>query len=148
MPKKSEKDLFKSIGLQIKQRRKELKYSQEKLGELLDVTYTAIQRYENASAKIPLDNLLKLCGILEVDLNYFLPENVASKNTQPIPLKNDPEYYKHVLILREIHETNDKGLIEGISVCLEGYYSLLKKQKHQKRNPNPVKRKRLAGNSK
>ena len=125
-----------------------MKYSQEKLGELLDITYTAIQRYENASAKIPLDNLLKLCGILEVDLNYFLPEYVASKNTQPIPLKNDPEYYKHVSILREIHETNDKGLIEGISVCLEGYYLLLKKQKKPKGDPSPVKRKRLAGNSK
>ena len=54
MPKNTEKELFKIIGNKIKLRRMELKYSQEKLGELLDISYTAIQRYENARIKIAL----------------------------------------------------------------------------------------------
>lgn len=148
MPKKSEKDLFKFVGLQIKQRRKELKYSQEKLGELLDVTYTAIQRYENASAKIPLDNLLKFCRILEVDLNYFLPEYVNSTNMYSAPIKNNPGYYKHASMLRKIYESKSEDLIAVVNTGIENVYSVLKKQKKQKRNTSPVKRKGLAGNSK
>ncbi len=72
MPKNTEKELFKIIGNKIKLRRMELKYSQEKLGELLDISYTAIQRYENASAKIPIDNLLKICRILSYLNNPIL----------------------------------------------------------------------------
>ena len=150
MPKNTEKELFKIIGNKIKLRRMELKYSQERLGELLDISYTAIQRYENASAKIPIDNLLKICRILEVDLSYFLKESdyIKSLNPKLSPYQNNSDYYKHLSMLREIYENKSEDLISVVNTGIENVYSALKKQKKQKRNPNPVKRKRLAGDSK
>ncbi len=150
MPKNTEKELFKIIGNKIKLRRMELKYSQEKLGELLDLSYTAIQRYENASAKIPIDNLLKICRILEVDLSYFLKEADSAKSLNPKQLprsKNNSDYYKHLSMLREIYENKSEDLITVVNTGIENVYSALKKQKKQKENSSPVKRKRLAGNS-
>ena len=148
MPKNTEKELFKIIGNKIKFRRMELKYSQEKLGELLDISYTAIQRYENASAKIPIDNLLKICRILEVDLSYFLKESdyIKSLNPKPSPSQNNSDYYKHLSMLREIYENKSEDLITVVNTGIENVYSALKKQKKQKGNPSPVRRKRLAGN--
>jgi transcriptional regulator with XRE-family HTH domain len=150
MPKNTEKELFKIIGNKIKLRRMELKYSQERLGELLDISYTAIQRYENASAKIPIDNLLKICKILEVDLGYFLKESDYIKSSNPkLPSsQNNSEYYKHLSMLREIYENKSEDLIMVVNTGIENVYSALKKQNKHKRNPSPVKRKRLAGNSK
>ena len=150
MPKNTEKELFKIIGNKIKLRRMELKYSQEKLGELLDISYTAIQRYENASAKIPIDNLLKICRILEVDLSYFLKEADSAKSLNPklSPSQNNSEYYKHVSMLREIYENKSEDLITVVNTGIENVYSALKKQKKQKGNPSPVQKKRLTGNNK
>ncbi len=150
MPKNTEKELFKIIGNKIKLKRMELKYSQEKLGELLDISYTAIQRYENASAKIPIDNLLKIGRILEVDLSYFLKESdyIKSLNPKLSPSQNNSDYYKHLSMLREIYENKSEDLITVVNIGIENVYSALKKQKKQKGNPSPIKRKRLAGNSK
>ncbi len=150
MPKNTEKELFKIIGNKIKLRRMELKYSQEKLGELLDISYTAIQRYENASAKIPIDNLLKISRILEVDLSYFLKESdyIKSLNPKLSHSQNNSEYYKHLSMLREIYENKSEDLIAVVNTGIENVYSALKKQKRQKGNPSPIKRKGLAGNSK
>ena len=150
MPKNTEKELFKIIGNKIKLRRTELKYSQEKLGELLDISYTAIQRYENASAKIPIDNLLKICRILEVDLSYFLKEADSAKSLNPklSSSQNNSEYYKHVSMLREIYENKSEDLITVVNTGIENVYSALKKQNKQKENPKPVQKKRLASNSK
>ena len=149
MPKNTEKELFKIIGNKIKLRRMELKYSQERLGELLDISYTAIQRYENASAKIPIDNLLKICRILEVDLSYFLKESdyIKSLNPKPFPSQNNSDYYKHLSMLREIYENKSEDLISVVNTGIENVYSALKKQKKQKGNPSSIRKKRLAGNN-
>ncbi|MHB8231532.1 MAG: helix-turn-helix domain-containing protein [bacterium] len=149
MPKNTVKELYEDIGNKIKHRRMELKYSQEKLGELLDISYTAIQRYENASAKIPLDNLLKICRILEVDLSYFLKDSgyVKSLGKKNSSLKNNSEYYKHLSMLREIYESKSEDLISVANTGIENVYSALKKQKKPKTGAVHRKKSRLEGNS-
>ena len=63
--------------------------------------------------------------------------------------KKDANIENKIQIIKQIYDSGDKMLIEGIETCLSEYLEkFLKKQKKQKGNPNPVKRKRLAGNSK
>jgi transcriptional regulator with XRE-family HTH domain len=149
MPKNTEKKLYEIIGNKIKHRRMELKYSQEKLGELLALSYTAIQRYENASAKIPLDNLLKICSILEVDLSYFLKESdYKSLNQKSSLSENNSDYYKHLSMLREIYENKSEDLITVVNTGIENVYSALKKQKKQKTGTIHRRKTRVESNNK
>ncbi|MHB8292376.1 MAG: helix-turn-helix domain-containing protein [bacterium] len=59
------------IGKNIKQKRKEFKLSQVKLGEIINVHYHSIQRYEQGIRQIPLNKLLKLAEYFNVPIEYF-----------------------------------------------------------------------------
>ncbi|MBI5237604.1 MAG: helix-turn-helix transcriptional regulator [Deltaproteobacteria bacterium] len=64
----------KAIGARIKQRRKELKISQERLAEALDVSYQQLQRYENGSNLLNTDKLQAVAKFLNVPCGYFVED--------------------------------------------------------------------------
>ena len=59
------------IGEIIKKRRKELGISQEKLAEILGVTYQQIQRYENGTNRLNVENIQFVARALSVSVSYF-----------------------------------------------------------------------------
>jgi transcriptional regulator with XRE-family HTH domain len=59
------------IGERIKRRRRELKLSQEDLAEILGVTYQQIQRYENGTNKLNVENIQIIAHALSAPLSYF-----------------------------------------------------------------------------
>ncbi len=82
MPRTKNEEIFKRVGKLIKNRREELKYSQGRLGELLNVDYRQIQNYESGKTKIAIDYLIKIAKILKVDISYFFPYR-ESKSSIP-----------------------------------------------------------------
>jgi transcriptional regulator with XRE-family HTH domain len=64
----------KAIGLRIKQRRKELRISQERLAEALNVSYQQVQRYENGMNLLNTDKLQLVADFLDVPVSYFFEE--------------------------------------------------------------------------
>lgn len=64
----------KSIGEQIKKRRKELGISQEKLAEALNVSYQQVQRYENGMNMLNTDKLQMVANSLDVPVAYLFEE--------------------------------------------------------------------------
>ncbi len=67
-----------SFGERLKAVRKEFKYSQEKLGILVEYGNTTINGYENGTNKPNLDVFIKLCKIFNRDPNYFLQDDIAN----------------------------------------------------------------------
>lgn len=65
-----------SFGERLKVVRKELKYSQEKLGSLIGYGNTTINGYESGTNKPSLDVFIKLCNIFKRDPNYFLQDDI------------------------------------------------------------------------
>ncbi len=61
----------KTIGYKIKQRREELNISQEKLGEMVGVTYQQIQKYEKGTNKVSAERLFKIAEALKVSVRFF-----------------------------------------------------------------------------
>lgn len=59
------------IGQRVKQRRLELGLSQERLAELLGVTFQQIQKYEKGANRIAASRLFDLSGALNVAVTYF-----------------------------------------------------------------------------
>lgn len=74
--KKSNKTSY--IGSMIKRRRRELKISQEKLGEIVGVTYQQIQKYENGLNRVSAEMLHKIASALDTDVSYFYEKPVAT----------------------------------------------------------------------
>jgi transcriptional regulator with XRE-family HTH domain len=66
------------VGLRIRMRRKELKLSQERLADAVDLTFQQIQKYERASNRVSASKLWDIAHALETPVSYFfegLPEN-------------------------------------------------------------------------
>lgn len=62
---------------EIKKRRKEYKMTLDELANKLEVTKTTIMRYENGSIKnIPTNNKIKLCQILNIDIDNYLDDAI------------------------------------------------------------------------
>jgi len=78
--KKSNKTSY--IGSMIKRRRRELKISQEKLGETVGVTYQQIQKYENGLNRVSAEMLHKIASALDTDVSYFYEKPVATDETR------------------------------------------------------------------
>lgn len=63
------------IGSLIKKRRVEIGLTQEKLAEDLKVSYQQVQRYENGSNRLNVENLQVIARILAVPVSFFFEKS-------------------------------------------------------------------------
>ncbi len=64
----------KFIGMKIRNRRRELGLSQERLAEAIGITYQQLQRYEGGKGHLNTDRLQALTGALDVPMSYLFEE--------------------------------------------------------------------------
>jgi transcriptional regulator with XRE-family HTH domain len=69
------------VGRRLRQRRTLLGISQERLGELLGVTYQQVQKYERGANRIGSSRLHEISRILDVPVAYFFDEPLAPPQT-------------------------------------------------------------------
>lgn len=62
------------VGTRVRMRRVLLGMSQEKLGELLGLTFQQVQKYEKGVNRIGASRLFDLSGVLGVPVQYFYDE--------------------------------------------------------------------------
>lgn len=74
---------FVEMGKRIKERRLELKLTQERLAELLDFSPTYIGTIERATSKCSLETIVSIAKILDLDMNYLI-FGITSKNAEYI----------------------------------------------------------------
>lgn len=99
------------IGERIKKRRKELGISQERLSEILGVTYQQIQRYENGTNRLNVENIQLISDTLSVSISYFFENGktsiVAEKPSHYLPAGES----KLLNYFRKIKETSSKNVV-------------------------------------
>jgi transcriptional regulator with XRE-family HTH domain len=69
--KKSPNDADRHIGSQIKAQRNAIGMSQEKLGDMLGLTFQQVQKYEKGMNRVGAGRLLDIGTILQVPVTYF-----------------------------------------------------------------------------
>lgn len=72
------------IGIKIKLRRKQLGISQEKLGEMIGVTYQQIQKYEKGTNKVSAERLHKIAQLLNVSTSFFFEDEEEIREAHKI----------------------------------------------------------------
>ena len=59
------------VGQRIRWRRRELKLTQERLGELLELTFKQVQKYEKGVNRVSAGRIYEIAGVLGVPVSYF-----------------------------------------------------------------------------
>ena len=75
----------KEIGDAIRRRRRELGISQERLAEMLNVSYQQVQRYESGANKLNAENIQVIADILSVPITFFFFPNAPSTIAEAVP---------------------------------------------------------------
>ncbi len=78
MPKRSMNPIDAHVGARVRLRRMLIGMSQERLGELLGVTFQQVQKYEKGANRIGASRLFEISRILDVPVQFFfddLPED-------------------------------------------------------------------------
>ncbi|WP_370236070.1 MULTISPECIES: helix-turn-helix domain-containing protein [Henriciella] len=79
------------IGQRLRWRRKELRLTQEQLGETLGLTFQQVQKYEKGVNRISAGRLYEISSVLDIPVLYFY-EGAEEYLSLPAPgLAEDPE---------------------------------------------------------
>ena len=63
---------YNAIGQRIKKARKQKGFTQEKLGESLDVSTVYISQIENGKTRINLEMLIRIASVLNINPGFFI----------------------------------------------------------------------------
>jgi transcriptional regulator with XRE-family HTH domain len=88
VPKKQANPIDAQVGSRVRLRRMLVGMSQEKLGEMLGLTFQQVQKYEKGVNRIGAGRLYQMAHILGVPISYFY-EDVANAAPQPADAAND-----------------------------------------------------------
>ena len=80
MAKKQPSSIDAHVGSRVRLRRMLIGMSQEKLGELLGLTFQQVQKYEKGANRIGASRLFDIAQILGVPVQYFFEELAATKD--------------------------------------------------------------------
>ena len=69
--KKSTSSIDMEIGSRVRMRRISIGMSQEKLGDMLGLTFQQVQKYEKGTNRISVSRLVDIAKILGVDIHFF-----------------------------------------------------------------------------
>ena len=105
----------KEIGERIKKRRVELGLSQEKLADALGVTYQHVQRYENGTNRLNVENIQLIADILSLPVSHFFASDktlmVAEEATPYLPADES----KLMKYFRKIENDSSKNLVTQVA---------------------------------
>jgi len=83
-PIQADPDFLKNMGRRIKERRKQLRITQDELAELVDATPQMISSAELGKKALRPENLYKICRALGVSADYILSGTVAERDIQEL----------------------------------------------------------------
>ena len=83
MPKKQANPVDARVGHRVRLRRMLMGMSQERLGELLGLTFQQVQKYEKGVNRIGAGRLFEIAGILGVPIGFFYEDAEAALNRTP-----------------------------------------------------------------
>jgi transcriptional regulator with XRE-family HTH domain len=105
----------KEIGERIKKRRRELGITQERLAETLNVTYQQVQRYENGTNSLNMENVQIIADALSVPASYFFePERPLRVAEETLPYLPSDEA-KLLKYFRKIKDSTSKNIVINVA---------------------------------
>ena len=132
---KSPSHIDKTVGQRVRWRRRELKLTQEKLGDKLDLTFQQVQKYEKGVNRISAGRLYEVASVLGVPVTYFyegvgeilnrktfaVAEEIAAS---PAPVMND----ETMELLTQFQSIEDPALRKSLLMAVKSAAIALKRK--------------------
>ena len=83
----NERELYRQIGAQIRDRRQALGLSQTQLGKAVGLLRTSITNIEAGRQRLPIHVLYQLSQVLKIDAVTFLPLNALVEQPEAISME-------------------------------------------------------------
>jgi transcriptional regulator with XRE-family HTH domain len=90
--KKSTGSIDIEVGSRVRMRRVSIGMSQEKLGDMLGLTFQQVQKYEKGMNRISVARLIEIAKVLGVDIHFFLNGVTSTTATPGFAEENPPTY--------------------------------------------------------
>ena len=90
MPKKQANPVDAHVGHRVRLRRMLVGMSQERLGELLGLTFQQVQKYEKGINRIGAGRLFEVAGILGVPISFFYEDAESGATTNGFAEEKEP----------------------------------------------------------
>ena len=90
MPKKQANPVDAHVGHRVRLRRMLIGMSQERLGELLGLTFQQVQKYEKGINRIGAGRLFEVAGILGVPISFFYEDADANGSASGFSEAGEP----------------------------------------------------------
>lgn len=104
------------VGTRIRLRRTLMGLSQEKLGELVGLTFQQIQKYEKGANRVGASRLYQFAKVLEVPPSFFFDDMPDDVSGGPLSGMNEPE--------PEPYETADPMTKRETLELVRAYYKI------------------------
>ena len=95
--KKSTGSIDKEVGSRVRMRRISIGMSQEKLGDMLGLTFQQVQKYEKGTNRISVARLVDIAKILDVNIHFFFNGIRSAKNDPGFAEDEVPPYISEVM---------------------------------------------------
>lgn len=99
------------LGQRIKQRRQEIRCSQEALGEKLGLSFQQVQKYERGINRVTVSRLFELADALEAPLSYFLSELADDQLAPPTEMRSRAFDYRLLAAFAALPDMKAKRLV-------------------------------------
>jgi len=103
------------IGEAIKRRRRELGISQERLAEMLNVSYQQVQRYESGANKLNVENIQVIAHLLSVPLMFFFSSDTSSTIAEPVQDYTAQDEKTLLKYFRRIPERRERSVVVSVA---------------------------------
>jgi transcriptional regulator with XRE-family HTH domain len=98
------------IGVAIRNRRKELGLSQEALAEKVGISYQQVQRYENGSTMLNVENMQRIAQVLDIPVTRFFETDQLHLIAEPATPYITSEEKNLLKWFRALSEQSDKKM--------------------------------------
>lgn len=95
--KKSTGSIDIEIGSRVRMRRISIGMSQEKLGDMLGLTFQQVQKYEKGTNRISVARLVDIAKILGVDIHFFFDGVKSAKADAGFEEEESPPYISEMM---------------------------------------------------
>ena len=95
--KKSTGSIDIEIGSRVRMRRISIGMSQEKLGDLLGLTFQQVQKYEKGTNRISVGRLVDIATILGVGIHFFFDGVKSGKTETGFAEEESPPYISEMM---------------------------------------------------
>ena len=82
------------VGKRVRQRRKMMGITQEKLGESLGLTFQQVQKYERGTNRVSASKLFEMAVFLKVPVSYFY-EDMIAQSAHPMVMESGESTFEH-----------------------------------------------------